>query len=75
MSVETHCPDRRGEAQHSGLHSIWDEGDDVFPQTSVPVQSSEDVQSMDLRWGKQIMSVVINTQQNHIKNTSHYKSR
>lgn len=31
VEVETHCPDRRGEAEYSGLHSIGDEGDDVFP--------------------------------------------
>ncbi|TNN66495.1 hypothetical protein EYF80_023288 [Liparis tanakae] len=47
--VETHSPNRRSEAQHGSLHSIRDEGNDVFPQTRVPVQSPEDVQSMDLR--------------------------
>lgn len=52
MEVETHCPNRRGEAQHSSLQSVWDKGNDVFPQTSVSVQSPEDVQRVDLWWGK-----------------------
>lgn len=45
----THGPDRRGEAKHGGLHSVGDEGNDVFPQTSVSVQSPEDVECVDLQ--------------------------
>lgn len=48
-NVRTHSPDWRGKAKHSSLHSIRDEGNDVVPQPSVSVQSSENVDSMDLQ--------------------------
>lgn len=47
--VRTHSPDWGGEAKHSSLHSIGDEGNDVVSQPSVSVQGPENVDSMDLQ--------------------------
>lgn len=44
----TYCPDRRGEAQYSSLQAVCYEGNDVLSQACVPVQSPQDVESMNL---------------------------
>lgn len=46
---QTHSPDRRAETQNCSLHPVCDEWADVLPQTSVSVQSPENVQSVDLQ--------------------------
>lgn len=46
--VESHRPHWRGEAQHGSLHALRDKRDDVFSQTSVSVQSPEDVECVNL---------------------------